>query len=265
VHVEVIPVLEDNYAFLVVCEETGEAAVVDPADARPVLEAARRAGARLVAAWCTHHHGDHTAGLEELATAHPGLRILAHRLDGDRIPGCTVGLEDGETVRVGRIEARVLHTPGHTRGGACYLAGGAGPAEEPAALFTGDTLFAAGCGRLFEGDAGTLHASLRRIAELPGETRIYCGHEYALKNLAFAATVEPESEALRERTERARCERAAGRPFLPLLLAEELATNPFLRCEEAAIRDRLRARDPGAPEGGPVQVFAQLRALRNRY
>lgn len=255
--VETLALLTDNYGYLVVCEQTGKAAVVDPSEADPVLDAVAARGVELVAVWCTHHHFDHTAGNEELARK-LSLEIYGHRGDAGRLSGLTHGLDDGATVSLGALQARVLHTPGHTRGGLVYLVGGA--------AFTGDALFAAGCGRLFEGDPPTLYRSLNeRIATLPPETRIYCGHEYTLKNLAFALSVEPgNAETTRRRAQMAAL-RKQGTATVPFTLAEELATNPFLRCKSAEIRASLEGRFPAENLADPVKVFARLRQLRDRF
>jgi hydroxyacylglutathione hydrolase len=254
--VETVPVYGDNYAYLVICEESGQAAAVDPADADAVARRAGELEVRIAAIWCTHHHGDHTGGNQVLARE-TGCRVFGHGVDSERIPALTDTLEHGATVRLGGLEARVLHTPGHTRGSICYLV------ED--CLFTGDTLFACGCGRLFEGDAPTMFGSLHeRIRPLPASTRIHCGHEYTLKNLDFAWTVEPGNPALGRRADAVRELRSAGRPSVPFTLAEELSTNPFLRCESPEIVASLGGRH-GLTAGDPLSVFTRLRELRNSY
>jgi len=255
--IEIVPVLGDNYAYLVICEESGAAAAVDPADAGAVSRRLDEIGVSLAAIWCTHHHGDHTAGNRELLQRYPDCRVLGHAADADRIPAITEAVEHDATVQVGHLEARVLHTPGHTRGAVCYLVEGA--------LFTGDTLFAAGCGRLFEGDPPTMFRSLQgQIRPLPPETRIHPGHEYAEKNLDFAWGVEPANPDLARRIEQVRALRERGEPAVPSSLAEELATNPFLRCDSPEIVETLqqhhRLRQPD-----PLAVFTRLRELRNAF
>ena len=255
--IETVPVHGDNYAYIVLCTESGEAAAVDPADAGVVAQRLERVGARLVAIWCTHHHADHTGGNRELARRAGDCPVHGHTEDAARIPGLTNAVDDGAVLRVGRLEARVLHTPGHTRGSACYLVGDA--------LLTGDTLFAAGCGRLFEGDPATMFHSLQeRIRPLPPQTRVFCGHEYTEKNLDFAWGVEPDSPALRRRIDAVHAQRRRGEPSVPFTLEEELATSPFLRCESPEIIATLE-RIHGLADRSPLGVFTRLRELRNAF
>ncbi|MEK6607527.1 MAG: hydroxyacylglutathione hydrolase [Myxococcota bacterium] len=237
-----VPCLRDNYAYLVVCDETGEAAVVDPSEAAPVLRAAAAARVRLSAIWNTHHHGDHTGGNADLAASHGAgrLAVVGHASDRGRIPEFTVGVEDGDEVRLGALRARVLHVPGHTLGALTYLVGDA--------AFTGDTLFLAGCGRLFEGTPAMMFASLAKLATLPPSTRVFCGHEYTRRNLAFAREALPGDENIRERAERlgvphpARRDVPAGEPTVPGTIAEERATNLFLRAATVDALAELRRR-----------------------
>lgn len=253
---ETIPVLGDNYAYLVICDETREAAAVDPADAQAVADRVEQLGLRLGAIWCTHHHADHTGGNRELLERLGPCAVVGHSSDRGRIPGLSAMVDDGDHVQVGRLEARVLHTPGHTRGAVCYLVDDL--------LLTGDTLFAAGCGRLFEGDPPTMFASLQKIRSLSPGTRICCGHEYTEKNLDFAWGVEPGNTALQQRIDRVRALRREGLPSVPFALAEELETSPFLRCDSAEIIATLRERHSLAGTS-PLAVFTRLRELRNAY
>jgi hydroxyacylglutathione hydrolase len=240
-----VPCLVDNYAYLLVCESTLKAAVVDPSEAEPVLQAVRRERVDLVAILNTHHHHDHTGGNDELADETDGLLVYGHASDHGRIPGLTLGVEEGDEVCFGNVRMRVIHNPGHTKGAVSYYGGGA--------VLTGDTMFVAGCGRLFEGTASMMHASLTKIAGLPEDTRVYPGHEYANKNLRFAATVDPRNAAIAERGE-----------GVPSTIALERATNPFLRCSEASVRAAALAADPGC-DGSPEGVFAVIRRLRDRF
>lgn len=268
-----VPCLRDNYAYLLIAG-TGEAVVIDPSEAKPVQEALTREGARPLALLCTHHHYDHVGGVPELLAAHPGLPVYGHRYDQEhgRIPGQTVALDDGQRFDLFADDAAVavqaLHVPGHTLGAvAFYLPApdGEGDGDAPL-LFTGDTLFLAGCGRLFEGDAAMMHASFQRLGALPPQTLVYCGHEYTESNLRFAAAVEPESPAIQARKARAFALRAAGAPTIPGTLAEERDTNPFLRTAAPAVRAaalrHAHATDEGANE---ATIFGNLRHWKDGF
>jgi hydroxyacylglutathione hydrolase len=259
VRVVPVPQLSDNYAYLIVDPETGEAGVVDCAEADPVLEAADRQAASLVAVLATHHHYDHVGGNEDLLRTLPSLRIYGSADDAPRIPGITNPVHDGDTVQVGTLMARVVLIPAHTSGHVAYYF------ASHDAVFTGDTLFAGGCGRLFEGDAAQMMASLGRLAALPDRTRVYCGHEYTEKNLRFASELEPGNAALTEKLAAVTRLRASGQPTVPSTIGEEKATNPFLRVDSAELCGSVRARTPSLPDGDPVAVFAALRSLKDRY
>lgn len=250
-----IPLLRDNYGYLIVCEETGEAAVVDPSEGEPVLRRAEKEKISLKAILNTHHHRDHTGGnaflLERLS-----LDVYGHRMDMDRIPGLTHPVEDGDEIKVGELRGKVLFIPGHTRGHVAYLFGNS--------LFCGDTLFVAGCGRLFEGTAGQMHDSLRRLKALPGDTLVYCGHEYTEKNLQFALTVEPNNRKLGEKLRAARALRAKGVSTVPSTMAEEWDINPFLRWDSEEIRGHIKKNAPGISLD-PVSVFAEVRRLKDQF
>ena len=250
-----IPLLRDNYGYLVVCEDTREAAVVDPSEAEPVLDRVEKEKVTLKAILNTHHHRDHTGGNPGLL-ARLRLEVYGHRHDRDRIPGLTRPLDDGDSVMVGRLEAKVLFIPGHTKGHVAYLFGDN--------LFCGDTLFTAGCGRLFEGTAEQMHASLGKLMRLPPDTLVYCGHEYTEKNLQFALTREPNNPRLAERMKRARSLRAQGLSTVPSTMAEEKETNPFLRWNSAEIQKNLKTQLPDLTLDA-VSVFAQLRQLKDQF
>ncbi|HTE51532.1 MAG TPA: hydroxyacylglutathione hydrolase [Kofleriaceae bacterium] len=230
-----IPCLSDNYAYLVICEASRRAAVVDPSEAAPVIAAARQEGVELVAIWNTHHHIDHTGGNQELASVVRGLEVLAHESDRGRVPAQTHFLAEGDSVSVGLASAQIIHNPGHTSGAISFHM------ADPGAVFTGDTLFGGGCGRLFEGTPADMHASLAKLAALPDETRVYCGHEYTEKNLAFAAEAEKDNPAIGERRARVAELRKRGQPSVPFTMAEERATNPFMRAGSAERLGELRA------------------------
>lgn len=252
-----VPVLLDNYAYLVL-SDSRDCAVVDPAEARPVLEAAEREGATLRAIWNTHHHWDHVGGNRDLLIAKPKIEVCGFAGDQERIPGLTRPVEDEAEFQLGDLAVRVIFIPAHTSGHVAYHL----PAEK--AVFTGDTLFAGGCGRLFEGDAATMLASLERLASLPRETRVYCGHEYTEKNLQFALGLEPGNRALRERIERVKAARSRGEPTVPSTIAEELETNPFLRTRAPEIQRSIQERFPGTP-ADPASIFARARELKDAF
>ena len=241
--VERIPTLRDNYTYLLVCEKTGEAAVVDAPEAEPVQRRALKLGARVTKILSTHHHPDHSAANPELAKRYDAP-VYGHASDAKRIPGFTNGLEEGDSVSVGSEAARVLFIPAHTRGHIAYVFDGA--------VFCGDTLFAAGCGRLFEGTPAMMYAALaEKLGRLPGATRVYCGHEYTAGNLRFAAHVEPENEAVQRALARVQAIRARAAAdwhdatpdemTVPTTIADEHATNPFLRAGSVEELGRRRA------------------------
>lgn len=243
--VERIPTWKDNYTYLLVCEATGEAAVVDAPELEPVVKRVDALGVRVGKILSTHHHPDHSMANPELAKRY-GAPVYGHASDRERLPGFSHGLEEGDSVAVGRETARVLFIPAHTRGHIAYVFDGA--------VFSGDTLFAAGCGRLFEGTPEMMFEAMRKLGALPGETRVYCGHEYTASNLRFAAHVEPENPAVRRAIQRASAIRAHAAAdwhdatpdemTVPTTIADEHATNPFLRARSAAeLGERRAAKD----------------------
>jgi hydroxyacylglutathione hydrolase len=250
-----VPQLKDNYAYLVIDPRTNQAGVVDCAEAAPVLDAAAAAGVQLVAILPTHHHYDHVDGNTALLRAHPALAVYG--VD-DRIPGLTRTVRHGDQVTVGSLSARVIYIPAHTSGHIAYYF------ASERAVFTGDTLFAAGCGRLFEGDAAMMIKSLSRLSELPDDTHVYFGHEYTEKNLRFALTLEPANAALVEKYAWALEQRRRGETTTPTTLASEKATNPFLRWRSAELRASLQQRFPDLPMDD-VSVFAKTRALKDAF
>lgn len=252
-----VPVLQDNYSYLVIDEAQGVAAVVDCAEVEPVLEAARGEGVTITAILATHHHYDHVGGNAEIAARLP-VRVYGNAADRERIPALTDGVLAGETVRVGRLAATVLFIPAHTSG---HLAYHFAPER---VVFTGDTLFAAGCGRLFEGDPSQMMRSLAELTALPEDTQVYCGHEYTVRNLEFALTLEPGNRAIADKLAWAKSRRAQGQPTVPTTLASERATNPFLRTSSPELRASIRARVPGAGEED-VEIFACTRKLKDEF
>jgi len=252
--------LDDNYAYLIIDETAGSAAVVDVAEPQPVLDAAKAAGVELEAILSTHHHYDHVGGNEVLlAACRPReLRVYGYREDRERIPGITDPLGDGEEFCVSGQRARAIFIPAHTRGHLAYYF------EDAKSVFTGDTLFAGGCGRLFEGDAAQMKASLERLASLPDDTLVYCGHEYTESNLRFAITLEPNNTALISRLREVEGLRAQGRPTVPTSIEIEKQTNPFLRSSSPELQAsvRTRVREIGDSE---VDVFAATRSLKDHF
>jgi len=222
-----LPVLTDNYIYLAHDAATGATAVVDPAVAEPVLEALSQRGWKLSHILNTHHHPDHVGGNLMIKQA-TGCRILGPRNEAAKIPGLDQALGEGDLVALGASEARVFDVPGHTAGHIAYWFAGSG------ALFCGDTLFALGCGRLFEGTPEQMWASLSKLAALPGNARVYCAHEYTESNARYAVTVEPQNAALIQRQAAIKLARAGNKPTVPSTMEEERATNPFLRAGNAA-------------------------------
>lgn len=254
VRITVVPCLADNYAYLVEDEATRTLAVVDASEPEPVRAAIERSGATPVAVLSTHHHFDHVGGNEALAAAYPGLRVYGHASDRGRLPAQTDGLDDGATFTVGSLSFRARHIPGHTLGAMAYVV------ED--AVFTGDTLFLAGCGRLFEGTPEMMYRSLNEVLVPLGDAmRVFCGHEYTVSNLRFARHVEPDNGAIEARLAWAEGLRARGEPTVGARMADELATNPFLRTGSATIRKSVGL---GA-EASPVEVLAAVRKAKDGF
>jgi hydroxyacylglutathione hydrolase len=253
-----VPQLTDNYAYLVVDDASGKAAVVDCAEPAAVLDAVGKRGLKLEAVLSTHWHGDHTGGNSALAAKVPGIKIYGARAEGGRIPALTDPVDDGDTVKVGNLVGRVLGIPAHTNGHVAYYF------ASLKALFCGDTLFVAGCGRVFEGRAATMVASLNKLASLPDDTQVFCGHEYTENNLRFALTVEPGNDALKKKYDWARERRREKQSTIPSTIAEEKRTNPFLRTDSAEIRANLKRVNPGLSDDS-VEIFAKLREMKDRF
>jgi len=247
-----VPCLSDNYAYLVICDATRRAAIVDPGEPGPVEEALAREGVELAAVWATHHHGDHIGGVADLVSRRPGLEVVASSHDRARVPHANLLVEDGDTVAMGEVTAKIILNPGHTLGAISFwIEGRAGETDDDrdGVVFTGDTLFAAGCGRLFEGTPAQMHTSLARLTALPPSTRIYFGHEYTASNLRFAAAVEPDSAEVARRAEAVAAARADGKPTTPSTVALERATNPFVRVDAATVQAAARRHDPTLEAG----------------
>ena len=245
--IESIPTLGDNYTYVIVCEETGEAAVVDAPEAEPVIAKVSELGCRVTKILSTHHHADHSMANPALAEKY-GAPVFGHTSDSGRIPGFTDGLEEGDTISVGNQTARIFYIPSHTMGHIAYVF------DEAKAVFSGDTLFAGGCGRLFEGDPAMMFDAMQKLGALDDDVRVYCGHEYTESNLAFAAHVEPSNEAVKSKLDQVREIRAnkaadwhdatPAEMTIPSTIAEEHETNPFMRAKTSEeLGERRAAKD----------------------
>jgi hydroxyacylglutathione hydrolase len=250
--IEQIPVLSDNYVYLVHEPKAGVTAVVDPV-AAPVLERLEARGWTLDWILSTHHHADHTGGNLELKQA-TGCRVAGARADEARIPGIDLKLAEGDRFSLGEAEAQVIETPGHTSGHISFWF------AEAKALFCADTLFSLGCGRVFEGSYAQMWNSLSKLAALPDDALVYCGHEYTQSNARFALSVDPDNKALQARAAEVGRQRAAGKPTVPSTLASERAANPFLRPNDKAIRARL-----GMESASDAEVFAEIRRRKDHF
>ena len=226
-----IPALRDNYMYLLTCPETGERAIVDPSEAEPVKEALGDKGLDKIIN--THHHWDHTDGNEALKETYDA-QVIGSGYDAERVPCIDIQVKEGDKIKIGECEGDVLFVPGHTRGHIAFYF------PDSAALFCGDTLFAGGCGKVFEGTHKQMHQSLEKLKALPGSTRVYCGHEYTEKNYTFALDQYPDDSAIKKRLEEVKDMRAKGKPTVPSLLEEEKRSNVFLRAEDAETFSALR-------------------------
>jgi hydroxyacylglutathione hydrolase len=252
-----VPILQDNYAWLLRDEESGCTAIVDPAEVDPVVAAIDAAGGKLDLILLTHHHGDHIAGTDAIRARY-GAKVVGAKADAHRLPKLDREVSEGSEVDLGASTARVFETPGHTRGHISYYF------ADGHVLLCGDTLFSLGCGQLFEGTPAQMLASLDRLAALPDATAVCCAHEYTASNAAFALTVDPDNTALQARASAVRALRSEGRPTLPSTIALERATNPFLRCDTLALRAAIAARLGRAP-ADRVETFAELRRWKDGF
>jgi hydroxyacylglutathione hydrolase len=221
-----VPVLSDNYAWLLHDADSGATVAIDPGEAQPLIDAAAARGWTIGAVWNTHWHADHTGGNADLKAR--GATVTAPAAEAAKIPTLDIGVTEGDVLTIGDHRAVVMTVPGHTAGHVAFLFADEG------AIFTGDTLFAMGCGRLFEGTAADMFANMQRYAALPDATRVYCGHEYTQGNGRYALVAEPDNAAIAQRMVRVDAARAHGTPTVPTTIGEERATNPFLRATSAA-------------------------------
>ncbi|MCG8366028.1 MAG: hydroxyacylglutathione hydrolase [Pseudanabaenales cyanobacterium] len=249
--------LFDNYIFLLYDSTTQTAAVVDPAEAEPVLLKLAELGAELVAIFNTHHHGDHVGGNSRLLKRFPQAVVYGGDEDRGRIPGQQVFLQEGDRVEFAGRTAEVLFVPGHTRAHIAYYFPPFNP-DQVGELFCGDTLFAGGCGRLFEGTPKQMVNSLGKIRALPDQTRIWCAHEYTLNNLQFALTVDGHNVDLQTRFAQVKTARQQQEATVPSILGVEKQTNPFLRWDQSALQSAAKSQDP-------VQTFARIRGMKDQF
>lgn len=246
-----LPCLTDNYTYLLHDDETGQTAVVDVPEAAPVLAELSRRGWTLTDILLTHHHDDHIQGVAEVK-AQTGAVVIGAAADAHRLPPLDLAVSEGMSITLGRHHARIIEVPGHTVGHIAFVFDGF--------AFTGDSLMSGGCGRLFEGTAGQMWASLQKLATLPDETLICSGHEYTAANLRFAASLDGENAALQGRIEKVTKAREKGLPTVPSKMSGERATNIFLRAGEAAIKAAV-----GLAQASDAEVFADLRERKNKF
>ena len=247
----------DNYIFLLYDQGQNIAAVVDPAEAEPVLQQLQQLSSELVAIFNTHHHHDHVGGNKRLMQEYQLVTVYGGAEDRGRIPGQQVFLQEGSRVEFGDRTGEVFFVPGHTRAHIAYYFPPTS-ADEPGELFCGDTLFAGGCGRLFEGTPAQMVDSLSKLQKLPDNTRVWCAHEYTLKNLQFALTVDASNQELQSRFAQVKSARSRDEATIPSILGIEKRTNPFLRWNQPALQTSVNSQDP-------VQTFSRLRGMKDRF
>ncbi|XP_001602195.1 hydroxyacylglutathione hydrolase, mitochondrial isoform X1 [Nasonia vitripennis] len=251
--VEILPALKDNYMYLIIDEDTQEAAIVDPVSPDQVLAAVKENNCKLTKILTTHHHWDHAGGNKCLSCSVPDVQVYG---GDDRIDALTCKVGHGSVINLGNLKIECLHTPCHTRGHICYYV--TKDCAEPA-VFTGDTLFSGGCGRFFEGTAEQMNKALNEIlAKLPDQTKVYCGHEYTINNLKYGRQVEPNNQALVEKLEWACCRRKNNLPTVPSTIGEEKLFNPFMRVCEPTVKAHTQKCDP-------IDVMASLRSEKDNF
>jgi hydroxyacylglutathione hydrolase len=245
--------LKDNYGVLLHDPESGATAAIDAPEAAAIEAALKATGWKLTDILVTHHHADHTDGIQELKDKYK-CRVVAPAAEADKIPGVDLAVREGDKVTVGKLTANVIETPGHTNGHIAYWF------HADKLAFVGDTLFSIGCGRIIEGTPGMMWRSLLKLRDLPDDTKIYCGHEYTAANIKFARTIEPNNAALAAREAEAKQQLADGKPTIPVTIGNEKKENPFLRADVPEVAAGI-----GMADKQPAQVFAEIRARKNKF
>jgi hydroxyacylglutathione hydrolase len=253
VEVVTVPCRSDNYAYLVRDQASGKVALVDAPSVDPIVAALDRRGWGLVQIWITHHHGDHTEGVDTLRARYVA-RVVGHVRDRARLPKLDQEVSEGDTVSLGETTARVIDVSGHTVGHIAFVI------DADKAAFTGDSLMALGCGRVFEGTHAMMWASLSKFLAMPDDMQIYSGHNYGQANGRFALSIEPDNQALKDQIERIKAADAAGRPIVPVTMAEEKATNPFLRATQPSVKAAV-----GLAGADDAAVFAEVRRRKDAF
>jgi len=251
--IRLFPCLNDNYGVLIHDEASGVTASIDAPEEEAVEKALQEAGWKLTHILVTHHHADHTQGIPGLKAKY-GCKVVGPRAEADKVPGIDETLGEGDTFQFGRFEARIFDTPGHTLGHISWWF------PDPGVLFAGDTLFALGCGRVFEGTMDQMWASLEKLGRLPRETLVFCGHEYTQANAKFAVMIEPDNIHLQARVGEIEEKRARGEPTVPSTIGAELDSNPFLRADRDDVKMAV-----GMPNADAAAVFAKIRGRKDRF
>jgi hydroxyacylglutathione hydrolase len=253
VEIITVPCLSDNYAYLIRDRASGKVAVVDAPAAGSIVDALEARGWGVDQIWITHHHGDHIDGVDTLRNRY-GAQVVGHAKDSARLPPLDIALADGETISLGDTDARVIDVSGHTVGHIAFVI------DAAKAAFTADSLMALGCGRVFEGTHAMMWASLSKFLAMPDDLQIYSGHNYGQANGRFALSIEPDNAALKARIGRIKAADAAGEPIVPVTLAEERATNPFLRATEPSVKASV-----GLAGADDAAVFAEVRRRKDAF
>ena len=249
--IEIIPCLQDNYSYLIIDESNNFACVVDPSESEPIINFLKNKNIKLKYILNTHHHYDHIGGNQELKKKY-GSVVVGFKGDSKRIPGIDILLEDNQIWKAENFEAKIMHIPGHTSGHICFNF------FKEKLVFTGDTLFSLGCGRIFEGSYEEMFESLNKIKLLPKETKIYCGHEYTLSNVKFALSIYPDNQDLQKYANWVENQEEEHRPTLPTKLLDQLKCNPFLQCDHEHFQKLYKSTDP-------IDIFGQMRKAKDNF